>query len=141
MWHETGAQKDGTIRRETGFVGRPEDFVLSGPHFFVGNLLNKTPRAVCTQNSHYDVLDLEGLPDHYLPRSNYRPACSPDEYARRVPRVSWVEEGEAEAKPVTAYYRLFFRNMLSEWRKNVNTSYFPQRGREYSSCSMLCHQA
>jgi len=113
MWHETGAQKDGTIRRETGFVGRAEDFVLSGPHFFVGNPLNKTPRAVCTQNSHYDVLDLETLPDHYLPRSNYRPACSPAEYARRVPRVSWVEEGETEAKPVTAYYRFFNRRMFS----------------------------
>lgn len=109
MWHETGAQKDGTIRRETGFVGRPEDFVLSGPHFFVGNPLNKTPRAVCTQNSHYDVLDLEHLPDHYLPRSNYRPACSPAEYARRIPRVSWVEQGETEARPVTAYWRVSAR--------------------------------
>ncbi len=113
MWHETGAQKDGTLRRETGFVASPEDFVLSGPHFFVGNPLNKTPRAVCTQNSHYDTLDLEHLPDHYLPRSNYRPACSPTEYARRVPRVSWVEEGETEAKPVTAYYRHVNREMIS----------------------------
>lgn len=93
MWHETGAQKDGTIRRETGFVSRPEDFVLSGPHFYVGNPLSKTPRAICTEKGHYDILDLEHLPDHYLPRSNYRPACSPSEYARRVPRVSWVEEG------------------------------------------------
>lgn len=114
MWHETGAQKDGTIRRDTGFVSRPEDFVLSGPHFFVGNPLNKTTRAICTQNSHYDVLDLEHLPDHYLPRSNYRPACSPAEYARRVSRVSWVEEGEAEARLVTAYYRQAFRGMLSQ---------------------------
>lgn len=112
MWHETGAQKDGTIRRETGFVSRPEDFVLSGPHFFVGNPLNKTPRAICTEKGHYDTLDLETLPDHYLPRSNYRPACSPAEYARRVPRVSWVEEGETEARLVTAYYRLAFRGML-----------------------------
>lgn len=114
MWHETGAQKDGTIRRETGFVGRPEDFVLSGPHFYVGNPLNKTPRAVCDSNKAYDQLDLETLPDHYLPRSNYRPACSPEEYARRVPRVSWVEEGEDEAKPVTAYYRTATRRMLSQ---------------------------
>jgi len=58
MWHESGAQRDGTIRRETGFVASATDLVLSGPHFFVGNPLNKTPRVVCTQNSHYDVLDL-----------------------------------------------------------------------------------
>src|SRR5690606_38348066 len=69
MWHETGAQKDGTIRRETGFVGRPEDFVLSGPHFYVGNPLSKTPKAICETHKAYDTLDLEHLPDHYLPRS------------------------------------------------------------------------
>src|SRR5690606_1522786 len=86
MWHETGAQKDGTIRRETGFVSRPEDFVLSGPHFYVGNPLSKTPKAICETHKAYDTLDLETLPDHYLPRSNYRPACSATEYARRVPR-------------------------------------------------------
>ncbi|URD44581.1 class I SAM-dependent DNA methyltransferase [Pseudomonas sp. BYT-5] len=117
MWHETGAQKDGTIRRrstgEQGFVSDPAEFVMSGPHFFVGNPLNKTPRAVCTQNSHYDVLDLETLPDDYLPRSNYRPACDAAQYARRVPRVSWVEEGEREARAVTGYYRLTARTMVS----------------------------
>ncbi|MCB1809820.1 MAG: hypothetical protein KDJ99_33035, partial [Candidatus Competibacteraceae bacterium] len=58
MWHETNAQNDGTIRRETRFPDTPEQWVLSGPHFFVGNPFNKTPRAECTQNSHYDVLDL-----------------------------------------------------------------------------------
>ncbi|MFZ6758126.1 Eco57I restriction-modification methylase domain-containing protein [Undibacterium sp. Ji50W] len=118
MWHETGAQKDGTIRRrstlEQGFVESLTEFVLSGPHFYVGNPFNKTPREVCTLNSHYDVLDLETLPDDYLPRSNYLLACSASEYARRVPRVTWVETGESEARRVTSYYRLFFRNMLSQ---------------------------
>jgi hypothetical protein len=109
MWHESGRQRDGTIRRSTGFVESHVDFVLSGPHFFVGNPLNKTPRAVCTQNSHYDVLDLENLPDDYLPRSNYLPACAPADYARRVPRVSWVEDGEQDARPVTAYWRVASR--------------------------------
>lgn len=112
-WNESIAQTDGTIRRETGFVSRPEVFVLSGPHFYVGNPLSKTPKAICETHKAYDTLDLEHLPDHYLPRSNYRPACSPAEYASRVPRVSWVEEGEDEAKPVTAYYRVISRRGLS----------------------------
>ena len=114
MWHETGAQKDGTIVRESGFVDSTDDFVLSGPHFFVGNPFNKTPRSVCTLNSHYDVLDLEFLPDDYLPRSNYRPACSAAEYQARIPRVSWVEPGENEPRKVTEYYRQAFRGMLSQ---------------------------
>ena len=113
MWHETGAQRDGTIRRETGFVAFPTEFVLSGPHFFVGNPLSRTPRAVCTEKGHYDTLDLESLPDDYLPRSNYRPACDAAIYAARVPRVPWNEVGEVEAKPVTANYRFVARSMLS----------------------------
>ena len=37
MWHETNAQNDGTIRRETRFPEDAGEWVLSGPHFFVGN--------------------------------------------------------------------------------------------------------
>ncbi len=106
---ESYAQRDGTIRKETGFVSDPAELVLSGPHFFVGNPLNKTARAVCTQNSHYDVLDLQTLPDDYLPRSNFRPACDKLTYLGRVPRVSWVEDGQAEARPFTAYVRVASR--------------------------------
>jgi hypothetical protein len=113
MWHETGAQRDGTIKRETGFVESATDFVLSGPHFFVGNPLNKTPRAVCTANSHYHVVDLDAATDDYLPRCNYQRAETIAEYARRTPRVSWVEEGEKLSKPVTAYYRHVNREMIT----------------------------
>lgn len=117
MWHETGAQKDSTIRRrnssEQGFVSDTAEFVLSGPHFFVGNPLSKTPRGVCTEKGHYDTLSFESLPDDYLPRSNYLPACDATEYARRVPRVSWVVEGEGEARAVTRYYRHVNREMIS----------------------------
>ena len=91
----------------------PADFVLSGPHFYVGNPLSKTPKRVCETHKAYDTLDLEHLPDDYLPRANYRPACDAQTYAARVPRVSWVEEGEHEARPVTAYYRLTARTMVS----------------------------
>lgn len=142
MWHETMQQKDGTIvRRAPGdntFPADTADWVLSGPHFFLANPYNKTPRRVCIANGHYDVLDLETLPDAYLPRSNYHPMPDRAEYARRVPRVSWTEtrktvlpkaqmtaeeaagcqgdEGEVArdvALPVTEYYRFVSRRMLA----------------------------
>ena len=50
-WHETMSQRDGTIRRETGFPKNPTELILSGPHFFVGNPLYKTPQRECTLNS------------------------------------------------------------------------------------------
>ncbi len=90
MWHETMQQKDGTIvRRAPGdnrFPADPSDWVLSGPHFFLANPFNKTPRTICAANKQYDPLDLETLPDDYLPRTNYRPMPDRAEYLRRTPR-------------------------------------------------------
>ena len=90
MWHETMQQKDGTIHRRTsgdnGFVTDLSDWVLSGPHFFLANPFNKTPRRVCTANGHYDPIDLEAIPDDYLPRTNYHPMVDLAEYVRRTPR-------------------------------------------------------
>jgi hypothetical protein len=105
MWDETNAvKKDGTIRRETSFPGDTSQLILSGPHFYVGRPFSKTPRAVCSLNSHYDCLDLTSLPDDYLPRTNYRPDVSPSEYLARTPRVPWGEK-----KPVTDFVRLSTR--------------------------------
>ncbi|AFY17869.1 class I SAM-dependent DNA methyltransferase [Pseudomonas sp. UW4] len=109
MWHETGAQKDGTLQRTTGFVDSLADLVLSGPHLFTGNPLSKTLRRVAVKNSDYDVLDLDQISDNYLPRSNYRPACDATSYVSRVPRVSWLEAGAKKARPVTAYWRVASR--------------------------------
>jgi len=116
-WNESIAQSEGTIRRrsrsEQGFVSDPANFILSGPHFYVGNPLNKTPRAVCTQNSHYDVIDLNCISDDYLPRTNFLPGCIAAEYRKRIPNVSWREEGADAHRPVTNYFRLSARTMVS----------------------------
>lgn len=112
MWHETNQQTDGTIKRQTQFPQHAGQWVLSGPHFFVGTPFYKTPRENCTLNSDYDCLDLLTLPDDYLPRTNYLPACDAAEYARRTPRVSWIEPGQTEPKKVTEYYRFVNRRMF-----------------------------
>jgi hypothetical protein len=143
-WNEVNAQEDGTIVRNADrsapFVSGPKDWVLSGPHFFVANPFNKTPRAICSANGHYSPLDLETLPDNYLPRTNYMPMQDREEYERRTPVVPWQEPEEVtldwkgltaeeqgahasqKGQPVTVqrmrqrrvteYFRLAFRNMM-----------------------------
>jgi type I restriction-modification system DNA methylase subunit len=108
-WHETNAQKDHTIRRDTQFPNSPQNLILSGPHFFVATPLNKTPRVICTEKGHYDVIDLTQISDDYLPRTNYVPDCSPTEYRRRTPCVPWDDK-----KPVTEFYRVAYRKMLNQ---------------------------
>ena len=117
MWHETMQQHDGTIARrpvtDPGFATATDDWVLSGPHFFLANPFNKTPRKACTANGHYDIIDLQNLPDDYLPRTNYWPMADRAEYLRRTPRVSWIEEGETQGRPVTDFFRHVHRRAIS----------------------------
>lgn len=149
-WNETGAQYDNTIKRETCFPQDPSQWILSGPHFYVGNPLYKTPREICTEKGHYDGIDLLTIPDDYLPRTNYLPACSADEYRSRTPKVSWVEEGETEPKRVTEYYRLGIRGMLSQsGERTLISSVLPKevghmngvRSYAYRDTSLLIHHA
>ena len=113
MFDETNAvKKDGTIKRQTQFPESVDQWILSGPHFFVATPFYQTPRYPCETNKAYDNLDLASIPDYYLPRTNYLPACDSEEYLRRIPVVTWIEEGETEAKLVMEYYRLVFRAMV-----------------------------
>ncbi|MDE2977512.1 MAG: hypothetical protein OXU63_08320 [Acidobacteriota bacterium] len=112
-WNETMSQQDGFIRRTTCFPPRAGELVLSGPHYFVANPLNKTARRMCANNSDYDVLDLDWLPEGYLPRTNYVPACEPSEYRRRTPNVTWTEPGESAPRKTTDYCRFVSRRMAS----------------------------
>jgi hypothetical protein len=104
-WNETNAQDDGTIRRETRYPKEESGWVVSGPHFFVGTPFNKSPWPKCEHNKHYYDIDLVAIPDDYLPRTNYVPACSPDEYRRRTPKF--------KDKPVTEFYRHVHRRQLA----------------------------
>lgn len=105
MWGETGAQTDGIIRRETRVAQSTAEWILSGPHFYVGTPFNKTPRPICNHNKDYDAIDLQTIPDDYLPRTNYVPECEPRTYRERTPAF--------RGEPVTARYRHVHRRMLA----------------------------
>jgi hypothetical protein len=114
MWQETGAVLDGTIRRETSFPQRLESFILSGPHISVANFLSKTPRRVCTDKSHYDPIDLENIPEDYVARTNYMPACAESRYRERILASPWDTNLR-----VTDYYRFVSRRQLSHPRERT----------------------
>jgi hypothetical protein len=103
--NETRQQRDGTIRRETRYPRGIGDWVVSGPHFYVGNPLNKNPREKCGTHHDYDPVDLTMIPDDYLARTNYVPACGAKEYLARTPR--W------KGRLVTEFYRHVHRRMLA----------------------------
>ena len=106
MWNETNAQRDGTMKRKTTFVDHPKDLILSGPHFFVGNPLYKTPKSICDTNRAWEEIDLLTISDNYLPRSNYIPLS--DDYYKKIPTVDFGNGN----KKVTEYYRYANREMI-----------------------------
>lgn len=127
--NETTAQQDGTIRRETRFPETIEEWILSGPHFFVGNPFYKTPRAACLSNKSYDILDLTDLPERYLPRTNYVPACSKEEYQRSTPKIPWNGE------PITNQYKIAFRKMIGPTsERTLSGALIPKQVGHIDSC-------
>ena len=117
MWHETDQQKDGTFRAETTFPKAVEQLIVGGPHFYVGNPLNKTPREACRHNQDYDVIDLETIPDDYLPRTNYIPQIDGDSSPRTA---------RFQGRLITAYYRSLHRDMLPlTGERSVAAALFP----------------
>nr|WAB22244.1 type II restriction enzyme methylase subunit [Proteus mirabilis] len=148
-WNEVNAQTDGTIERQTCHPDHTGSFVLSGPHFYVGTPVYKTPRAICTEKGHYDIVDLQTIPDNYLPRTNYVPACDEAEYLRRTPKVPWIDEADLaawqekgakpeempEPRPVTDYYRFVNREMIgpSSERTMISTI-IPKRVGHINTC-------
>nr|WP_321464387.1 hypothetical protein [uncultured Desulfobulbus sp.] len=76
MFNEVHAQRDGITTRQDNPSFQPvnaEEWVLSGPHFFVATPFNKSCREACTHNNAYDDIDLTEIPENYLPRAVYRP--------------------------------------------------------------------
>ncbi len=107
IFNEAYAQADGVIRKGTMFPASPSSLILTGPLFYVGNPLYKTPRRVCTQNSQYDVVDHEAIPDDYLPRTNFVPGVPTAEFAARVPRLGFADDRSHASVP-----RIVVPNMI-----------------------------
>ena len=103
-WNESRARRKGFIVNDLRFATSLDEWVLSGPHTYVGSPLYKTPRRVCTHSTHYDVIDLAHIPDAYLPRTKYVPCADRARYGNNLPTVPW--SSQEEPVPITAYYRV-----------------------------------
>lgn len=104
LWDETNAQKDGTIVRDVHF-GNPVDTILSGAHIGTANPLFNCSNAGCKGNNDNTSIDLSELSADYIPRTNYSPKISVDEYYNRIPSTSWGSK-------YTEHYRIAARKMI-----------------------------
>ncbi|MEQ9498742.1 MAG: hypothetical protein RIT81_17825 [Deltaproteobacteria bacterium] len=103
-FHETNAQKDGTITRSTIQPADASELMFSGPHFFVSTPFFKNPNEGCRSHRDYTCVDLSLIEPDFLPRTNYVRGCAVEEYWRRFPR--WG------LKSLSTYYRYVNRTMV-----------------------------
>lgn len=113
--HETGAVDDGTISRIVNVPKEDYELIYSGPHFYVGNPLYKTPRQNCVLNSDYDNISLSSIEEDYCQRSNYLRKMPLPQYCGLY--KGFMCEQSNDGKPVFEnwldYYKVGFRKMLS----------------------------
>ncbi len=115
-WDETNDVNAGKINRKTITPSISDyEMIYSGPHTHVANPLSKTPRSVCTEKAHYDVVDLELIDKNYIQRTNYIPALEKEEYCDAM--NGFVIAMDANNKPIydrwIEYYKLSFSKMLN----------------------------
>ncbi len=109
MWHQTNAVKNRTIKQITTFPEDIKSLIISGPQFYVGNPLYRTPNRICKQHHDYSVIDLNIISDDYLPRTNFIPFCNCSDYIKRSPHLPWKND-----ESVICLYKLIIRKMLSQ---------------------------
>lgn len=127
MWNETTSRVDGTIREfpklETKRPASFDKLILNGPHLNVGSPLFKTPRNPCKHNLDWSIIDLEAIPDDFVPRAKYEQACDQETYDARQVKCDWdkvlsvvsSENGNIEVEqcaPFDRHWRLAYRSFV-----------------------------
>ncbi len=95
---EDKAKADGTMAWETSTAQDLDDLILQTPHFAIATPFNKEPNPGCSSHQDYSLLDIESLPDRFVPRSNYQRICEVNTYELAV--------GSWNGRPVSSYWRL-----------------------------------
>lgn len=116
-WDETNDLNAGNIRRETKYPDVDSfEMIYSGPHFFVSNPLYKTPREICTEKGHYDIIELDAVDQDYVARTNYVPLNVTGEYASIIKGfgIGKDKNGNIKYDNWLDHYKLGFRKMLSQ---------------------------
>ena len=113
LFHEANSQRDGLITRQDRPSFHPtstQEWIITGPQFFVGTPFNRKSRTNCTHNNAYDDVDLTDILKDFLPQSVYRPGNSAGDTAGYDTRVPSSADGQTKT---TDKYRYINREMIS----------------------------
>lgn len=107
MWDETKSQREGILQKKIDFPSGLKSLVITGPHFYVGNPIYKSPREKSNKNSDYDPVDLSNIDDNYLPRSIFKPHDDWEKYYSKIQKIPWAQNSRT-----IDHYRLISRMFI-----------------------------
>ncbi|MEU5761354.1 class I SAM-dependent DNA methyltransferase [Nocardia sp. NPDC047648] len=102
-WHESADRKLGYFESRSAVPDRWDDVILQGPHLTVATPIYQQGNPTMRSNVDYSPIDLETLPEDFIPRTNYQVARPSAEYLAAYPH--WHGE------PSSTYFRLAWREM------------------------------
>lgn len=107
LWPETKSRENGAIIHKPSFAPNLNRVILSGPNFSHSCAYFKSARQNAQGKADYDVVDLEIIPDNYIPRTVYQLS---DTFSNRDvgPSARWMEVPQH----ITEEYRLICRSMI-----------------------------
>jgi hypothetical protein len=114
-WDETNDVNAGNIVRQTQFPDlKKYEMIYSGPHFFVSNPLYKTPKSICSEKSHYDIIDLTEIAENFISRTNYIPKNGQVQLISGFQTDEKDDLGNYIYDRWADYFKVGFRAMLSQ---------------------------
>ncbi|MBF6204311.1 class I SAM-dependent DNA methyltransferase [Streptomyces gardneri] len=102
-WNETTDRKLGYFESRSAVPDCWDDVILQGPHLTVATPIYQQGNPTMRSNVDYSPVDLETLPENFIPRTNYQVARPSAEYQAAYPH--W------DGKPSSSYFRLAWRRM------------------------------
>ena len=116
-WNETTARKNGYFDVEWGHPDSWDDAILQGPHLGVGLPMQKQPNPTMKHNQDWTEIDLETLPEGFIPATAYKPRRS-ELAAERSGRDYDADYGcweipDGNRVPVASTYRIAWRRMAA----------------------------
>lgn len=110
MWDETNACKDGIIQEfpklQTKQPASFKKIILNGPHISVANPIYKNPNNPCLSKSDWGPIDLNLIPDDFIPRCKYEQECNDTTYTNLQKICKW------DKKPFDQHWRVAYREMV-----------------------------
>ncbi|WP_431938487.1 DNA methyltransferase [Nocardia grenadensis] len=102
-WHESADRKLGYFESRSAIPATWQETILQGPHLTVATPIYQQGNPTMRSMKDYSAVDLEAIPEMFIPRTNYQVARPLSDYLTAYPK--WNGE------PSSNYFRLAWRRM------------------------------